>query len=363
MPRSEVQETLSSVASLFGDATFTTSQAEAAGIAVHRIVSAVRAGGVLRLWRGHYVLANRSIDSTIPGLSELHSAQARAVIERLPELPTAIGDVSAAQAWDMPLQKVPVPASPVLLVPSDSRVRSGVHRGVRFVYRDVDPQRIVTGPGGVPMTDPLLTAIHVSSRAGLELGTRLVVLNGGMRRHLEWQVAARAIAEGGPAAAQARSSSLAVARWVNDPALRRNLIEEAVSASRTADIRGRLRVIETLDLADPRLETALESLSWSAFVEAGISLPTPQVDVVGASGRHWRVDFIFGERVIGECDGAVKYSDPQALWREKKRQEDLEQADYIVVRWTWEEIVHRPWDVVRRILDAIARAGRLAPSA
>jgi len=363
MPRSEVQETLSSIASLFGDAIFTTSEAEAAGIPGHRIVSAVRAGSVLRLWRGHYVVANRSIDSTIPGLSELHSAQARAAIERFVEIPTAIGDVTAARVWDMPMWKVPVPASPVLLMPRDSRVRSGVHRGVRFVHRDVDPQRIVTGPGGVPMTDPLLTAIHVSSRADLELGSRLVVLNGGMRRHLEWRVAARAMAEDGPAATQARLSSLAIARWIRDPALRRNLIEEAVAASGTADVRGRFRAIETLAHADPRLETALESLSWSAFLEAGIPLPTPQVEVMGASGRHWRVDFLFGERVIGECDGAVKYSDSQALWREKKRQEDLEQADYIVVRWTWEEIVHRPWEVVRRILDAITRAGRLAPSA
>lgn len=81
------------------------------------------------------------------------------------------------------------------------------------------------------------------------------------------------------------------------------------------------------------------------------------------SGVLWRVDFLFAERVIGECDGAVKYADPQALWREKKRQEDLEQAGYIVVRWTWEEIVHRPWIVIRRILNAIERAQRLPSSA
>lgn len=78
--------------------------------------------------------------------------------------------------------------------------------------------------------------------------------------------------------------------------------------------------------------------------------------VSGASGRSWRVDFLFGGRVIGECDGAVKYAETDSLWKERKRQADLEAAGYIVVRWTWEEIVYHPHAVLARIALARARA-------
>ncbi|MFM9135559.1 MAG: DUF559 domain-containing protein [bacterium] len=115
-------------------------------------------------------------------------------------------------------------------------------------------------------------------------------------------------------------------------------------------------MLESLAHADPRLETALESVSWARFVEAGIDLPQPQASVRGASGTLWRADFLFGARLIGECDGAIKYRDGMSLWHEKKRQSDLEAAGYVVVRWTWEEIVHRPGAVLVRIAIALGVA-------
>jgi very-short-patch-repair endonuclease len=124
-------------------------------------------------------------------------------------------------------------------------------------------------------------------------------------------------------------------------------------------VQHRRTLLEAVSRADPRIETVLESISWNAFIDAELDLPTPQVTLVGASGRRWRVDFVFDDRVIGECDGAMKYGNADSLWREKKRQEDLEQAGYIVVRWTWEEIMHRPWEVVERIRRALARAAAL----
>jgi hypothetical protein len=164
-------------------------------------------------------------------------------------------------------------------------------------------------------------------------------------------------------AAALRLSPHDITRIVSDRLVREQLVDEGIAVAQVADLRGKQRVIDALAVADARLETALESLSWAAFVESGIEMPIPQVSLLGGSGSRWRVDFLFGDRVIGECDGAVKYSDPQALWREKRRQEDLEQAGYIVVRWTWEEIVHRPWTVIRRILEALARARRFATPA
>jgi hypothetical protein len=168
----------------------------------------------------------------------------------------------------------------------------------------------------------------------------MVLLSGGMRRQL-------ARSTGDPRALTRRASQADV---------RASLASDLMDAIRHSDVRGRHRVAAAAPLADPRLETVLESISLARFIEAGIELPEPQVWVNGSSGRSWRVDFLFGGRVIGECDGAVKYAEADSLWKEKKRQADLEAAGYIVVRWTWEEIVYHPHVVLARIALALARS-------
>lgn len=56
--------------------------------------------------------------------------------------------------------------------------------------------------------------------------------------------------------------------------------------------------------------------------------------------------------VIGECDGALKYSQPDALYREKLRQEALEQTGWRVIRWGYADILrHRG-----RLLDRLGWA-------
>jgi len=74
-------------------------------------------------------------------------------------------------------------------------------------------------------------------------------------------------------------------------------------------------------------------------------LPAPQLQVVlyGASGQRYVVDFWWpGCRLIGEFDGAFKYSDPefmrgrtahQVLLDEKHREDDLRAAGYGFSRW------------------------------
>jgi len=47
-------------------------------------------------------------------------------------------------------------------------------------------------------------------------------------------------------------------------------------------------------------------------------------------------------RTIGECDGAVRYVEPAVLYREKLRQEALEEAGWYVVRWGCAELVDDP---------------------
>lgn len=377
MPRSEVTDTVCQLAMHFQGTTFTTAQAEAAGIAAHRVKTAVRTGDVLRLRRGHYRIAvdsealscaqrSQQPTSPVPGLTPLEESRVRDAITAMPTAPVALGLMSAGGSWEIPTWEIPPAPTPVLLVPRGSGLRSGERNGLRFVVREVRADRIVTGPGGIPMTDPLLTGIHLAGTTGLSLSAQLVVLHGAMRRHQEFDEAAwSAHAHGSHAThahtvASTRLGSHELARLMADHDVRQALIERSMRVVSEASPRGTRRVMRALEVADPRVETALESLSWGAFHKAGMTMPTPQALVRGASGKLWRVDFVFGGRVIGECDGAVKYQSADALWQEKKRQMDLENAGYIVVRWTWEEIVYRPEVVLERIARALERAARLA---
>jgi hypothetical protein len=225
-------------------------------------------------------------------------------------------------------------------VPRSARVGRGLRAGIFVRACDVDPRRIVLGPSSLPTTDPLITAVHVCSTPGLSFAQSLVLLCGAMRRQIEWTSAGTSSAE----------------RLASSADVRRAATHDLLDALEFADIPSRRRVLAAAVHADPRMETALESVSWARFIEAGIDMPVPQAWVKGASGRSWRVDFLFGDRVVGECDGAVKYGAVDSLWKEKKRQSDLEGAGFIVVRWTWEEIVFRPHVVLARIALAISRA-------
>ncbi len=57
--------------------------------------------------------------------------------------------------------------------------------------------------------------------------------------------------------------------------------------------------------------------------------------------------------MIGECDGAIKYTDPSAYVREKEREQVLRDDDYRFVRWLGKEIMLHPLEVVARIERAL----------
>ena len=113
---------------------------------------------------------------------------------------------------------------------------------------------------------------------------------------------------------------------------------------------------QAVGFADPRSESALESLSRATFHEHGVPAPRIQVEVRGASGRRYRVDFLWDEwQLIGEADGADKYVDRAALLAEKRREDDLREAGYGFVRWSYAEIVGRTAETIDRILRRMRR--------
>ena len=350
MPRPEVVETARTLAEHFGSESFTAVDAQRAGIPAHRLWSAAGSGVLLRVRRGTYRVSPFGGGNTsVPGLTEaqLASVEDRVSCLRESGIQVAMGGMTAAEAWQLPTWKIPRASVPVLYVPRYARVRFGVQAGVRLTPRDLDPARVVEGPGGMPVTDPGLTAVHLAASSRLVLAARLVALHGGLRRQWEWTHFGLT-----------RPDGRTLADAVADPDCRARLLADARSAAEGADVQARSRVVRALAIADPRIETALESISWAEFFRAQLIRPEPQARIQGASGTVWRVDFLFGDRVIGECDGAVKYHAGYTPWEEKRRQSDLEAAGYIVVRWTWDEIVYRPQVVLARIDLALSRAAQ-----
>lgn len=88
-------------------------------------------------------------------------------------------------------------------------------------------------------------------------------------------------------------------------------------------------------------------------------LPAPmlQARIRDECGRFVaRVDFYWPEfGVVGEADGAMKYTDRTVLIAEKHRQEALEELGLIVVRWSWDDVIHRPRVLQTRLARAFER--------
>ncbi|MGB3827687.1 MAG: type IV toxin-antitoxin system AbiEi family antitoxin domain-containing protein [Ornithinimicrobium sp.] len=146
-----------------------------------------------------------------------------------------------------------------------------------------------------------------------------------------------------------------------DAALRagatREDLQQALSQGRFG--RGVAAARTVTQLADPRMESAGESRARWGMRVGGLPVPEPQVTIRGDGGFVARVDFLFREqRTIVEFDGMLKYQGPQDVQAEKRREDQLRQFGYEVVRLTWRDL-----DSTTRIrcliLAAFERSARL----
>lgn len=125
------------------------------------------------------------------------------------------------------------------------------------------------------------------------------------------------------------------------------------------------RTLGALDCMDERTESVLETLGRLSLRYT--SLPRPLCQAwLGENCAEVRVDlFIPAARLVGEGDGRLKYTEPKALWKEKKRQERLENLGFEVVRFDWDEAFRGPRRLAQRFEAAAARArsgpGRVFP--
>jgi hypothetical protein len=117
-------------------------------------------------------------------------------------------------------------------------------------------------------------------------------------------------------------------------------------------------VREALALVDLASESPLESRSRGWMVLEGLPRPELAYDVRGRSGRRYFADFAWPRlRILGEADGSGKYGADAddvtaALRRERRRQRDLEDAGWTVVRWDSTEDRREVCARLRRVLLA-----------
>ncbi len=108
---------------------------------------------------------------------------------------------------------------------------------------------------------------------------------------------------------------------------------------------------EALDVAGEDSESGLESLLRWRLRDVGVSLRA-QVDVTGVG----RVDFLLGDRVIIEADGAEHHASGSARHPDLLRDANAAAWGYVTLRFEDATIVH-DGDTVRAAIDGLVAAG------
>lgn len=326
--RSQVADTAVVLTALFGTRPFSHCDALAAGISRGHLPAAVAAGVVIQLRTGAHAVAGTWESDP----REQHLMRARAVQLAVPASIACHWTAALAHRLPAPTRRDSRPQIPTLLHPN----RSGLTDDARFVEGLVDPRDVVT-IGDLVATSVPRTALDVA--VGRPLPHALVVLD----------AAARLVA-----ATQLPADTDLVDALESEDLRLATLATLGAAESRRTDRTGARQVTQAIALADPRSESALESWSRAVFHTSALPVAQPQFIVRGERGLAYRADFAWPDRrVLGEADGMGKYQARATLLAEKRREDDLRRAGWIVVRWTWAEVTRTPEVVVARVARAL----------
>ena len=124
--------------------------------------------------------------------------------------------------------------------------------------------------------------------------------------------------------------------------------------------RGVRRAVAALAAMDPRSESVGETLTRLMLAASTLPMPELQWVIDGRSGSY-RADFAWPEhRLVLEFDGEVKYSDAtsiQAVLRDERRREvEIQELGWTVLRVGWDDVVRRPAATLARIEAGLRRA-------
>ena len=155
-----------------------------------------------------------------------------------------------------------------------------------------------------------------------------------------------------------RSLPLHEAVVVADSALRHELVsvEELTGALRDLPPGvGRGRIARVLRLIDPKSGSVLESLCRVLLSQAGLAPEETQLVIRGRAGL-WigRIDFAWPSAgLVVETDGFAYHADRNSYRKDRRRGNALVLAGWRVLRFSWEDVVHDPHDVVAAVREAL----------
>jgi hypothetical protein len=87
---------------------------------------------------------------------------------------------------------------------------------------------------------------------------------------------------------------------------------------------------------------------------AGIDEPEKQVSVPAEGSGHWRLDFVYPQhKVLIEVDGGRWHSGKQQASEDRRRDNAMNVRGWTVLRFTWEDVVHRTHYVVQHVKRAL----------
>lgn len=130
--------------------------------------------------------------------------------------------------------------------------------------------------------------------------------------------------------------------WAIDDTVRRGLVELSdleQCLDRRAGTPGSSLARTRVDEADGKAESILETAGRLALGEAGMPLPVAQFMVADRDGFLAYLDGAYPKVKVGlEFDGQGVHGAPEALFRDRERQNRLVSLGWTVLRYTW-------WDV------------------
>lgn len=312
-------------------------------VSAQELRTALSRGTVVRLRHGSYVVARPD-----RGDRDQYRARIAAALEARPEAVASHESALALMELSQPEFGGSWQLCPVrLTAASGGRVRRD---SLVVTQRPLPDHHTIATPWGAA-TNPLRTAADLARETPFPLAliaadeccALSILRDGGWKGTLQerrqragqWRPV---LAEGSPGAAEG---------------LRGILTDVPVRT-------GHLRAEQVAAWVDPCSESPGESFSRAHLVAAGLPRPVLALPVQGLDGTGYTADMAWPPwRVLAEVDGYGKYrADPWKTFRSEKRREDaLRAAGWLVVRWTVAEMLRDPHMVTVRVRTVLAHAG------
>jgi very-short-patch-repair endonuclease len=273
-----------------------------AHVSPRRISGAVRNGVLLHRGHGVYALPEAPLDPDIRGTAL--------------SLKGVVSHDTAAMWWGIELAHTP--GTQHLTVPRNRGRRRDEKTGWQLHRCDLGPTDKVLQEG-IQVTSPLRTVIDCARL--LPLPAAVAICDSALRKRL----------------------------------ITRQELEEALASLRPGP--GRRSVERVVGLADSKAGSVLESLLRILLWQYGLLPPATQmpIRIAGVLGYF---DFAWPAlRLVVEADGFAFHSKREDLRRDCLRHNGLTVEGWWLLRFTWQDVVFFPGDVIAVVQQAMARLG------